>query len=241
MNRTATLALMAATLVACDSSTAAPTCADDPSQSACPPLQAVGAAYVTPAGTVNLISLDGTRWVSWDPGSGTFGPAADVADLETDGLPLASIGAAGTTIAGSETFMVDGLGHSYTAYEYGSGTYRDAESFGPSDVLGTPTLTNVGAISRAANTPRFFIFDSAGTSWQLWRYGDLAWTDVQSFADDFGGGGAPIANVGAAVYVNGTYYLFNVSGTQWATYLGDFVFEGPFDIADLGDGSLDFR
>lgn len=241
MNRIAVLTLAATSLVACDSSTeAAPTCAEDPTQPECR-VQQVGAAYVTPAGTVNLISLDGTRFASWSPQSGTFGAAADIATLENGQLPFTTVGAAGTTHDNQDTFLFDGLGRNYTAFEYTPGAFDEEEPFGASNDLGAPDLSDVGAIARAANSSRLFFFDRTGTSYQLWNYGAKTWTAVQSFAADFGGGGAPIASVGAAVYVDGVYYLFDMSGSQWATYLGNLQFEGPFDISELGDGSLDFR
>ncbi len=240
MKKIAFLTAAASLIGACDTSTAPLSCDEDPGQATCV-VQGVGAAYVTSAGTVNLISLDGARWVNWNPQSGSFSTALDVQSLEGGGLPLSGVGAAGATKDGANTFMFANAGTSYTVFEDNGGQYEDVEIFGASDDFAVPELSEVGAICRAAATDRLFFFSRSGTTWQLWDYVNRTWSPEVSFADNFGGGGAPIANVGAAVYVDGIYYLFDTSGKTWATYLGNLEFEGPFDISQLGNGTLNFR
>jgi len=240
MKKVIVLALTASLGGACDNATASLSCDEDPTQPTCV-VREVGAAYVTTSGLVNLISLDGTRWVSWNPVSGAFGPGADIQTLEGGGLPLGNVGAAGTTKDDLDTFMFDTGGRDYTVFEHGQSGYDEVGTFGADTGFGDPDLGDVGAICRAANTERLFFFNRAGTSMQLWDYRSRTWSPEASFADSFGGGGAPIANVGAAVWVNGLYYLFDTTGKTWATYLGNLQFEGPFDISELGDGTLNFR
>ncbi|MEM8600462.1 MAG: hypothetical protein AAGF99_11115 [Bacteroidota bacterium] len=208
---------------------------------------AVGAAYPNAAdGRIILINAEGDRFVYWNPTNGSFSSARPVSDLENGALPFSRLGASVSTLDKAETYFFDTDGESYVVYERDEAEFDETEDFGEDDAdLADADIEEVGAALvvspiGSVNPDRIFLFNGQGTRYQVWDYVEESWSDVARFPTDFGGGGAPIAAVGAAVYVesDGAFYMFNRDGTEYTIYTG--TFSDDFDIDELGDGTLSF-
>jgi hypothetical protein len=69
---------------------------------------AVGAAYQNAADSrIILVNDEGTRFVYWNPASGTFSDADDIDDLENGQLPVDRVGASASLFDNSETYFFD--------------------------------------------------------------------------------------------------------------------------------------
>jgi hypothetical protein len=209
---------------------------------------AVGAAYPNAGDSrIILINKAGTRFVYWTPSSGAFSNAEDVGTLENGALPLDDVGAAASTHDEEETYFFGTDGESFTVYERETSEFDEVEVFGDdSGEFGDPEIEDVGAAMQAGlsllNPNRIYVFNQAGTRYALWDYENEFWTDDFTFPADFGRGGAPIAAVGAALYLEdeNAYYLFDREGEKYTIYSGGGRFSSAFDTAELGDGTLSF-
>jgi hypothetical protein len=134
-------------------------------------------------------------------------------------------------------------GSRFTIYERDTSEFDEVSAFSDDEgEFGEPDLEDVGA-ALLYRTSRIFFFNKVGTQYAAWNYKDKTWSRVYSFTSEFGGGGAPIASVGGAVYVEGenAYYLFNRNGTRYTIYNDDNrIFSAAFDVTELGNGSLSF-
>jgi len=210
---------------------------------------AVGAAYPNAADSrIILINKDGDRFVYWNPIDGSFSQARGIDELENGQIPFSRIGAAASTLDGSETYFFNEAGDRYTIYERDSNAFDEAEDFGDdSGDFGEPDIEDVGAavvvssVGSSVNPERIFFFNKAGTRYQAWDYEAERWSRVYNYVTDFNRGGSPIASVGAAAYVEreAAFYLFNREGTEYTIYSGG-RFSDDFDIEELGDGTLSF-
>ena len=227
-------------LIACESTNdPGLDCVLDPSGAGCI-ATAVGAARVIAADEVQLVNVDGDRLVTWSISDGSFSAASDLSAARPT-YPLATIGAWTGETSDQTDYLFDSSGGSYTEYDRGTDSYDPVDAF-PGTAWATPDVSDVGALIHAANTSRIFVFDRAGTTYQLWNYNTESWSPGQDFATEWGGGSTPISTVGAGVLVDRTYYLFDTTGTMWMTYDADaLTFAGPFAIGDLGDGTLNFN
>ncbi len=194
---------------------------------------AVGAAYAAD-GRIVLIDPSGTRSSRYNPTTGVFESADDIDELE-GGLPLAEVVAA-ATVDGS-TYLFDAMGR-VTIYDRGQGTFSPPDDL--SEVLEDSPLSSVGAAFGLGT--QLFVFNEGGSSYAAYNASTETWSPVYSFATDFGGGGAPIASVGAAATLgDGSIMLFDRSGAEYCIYGGNGTFSDDFDITELGDGSLSFN
>lgn len=202
----------------------------------------IGAAYPNAGDSrIILINKEGTRFVYWTPSTGSFSSARSISELENGALPLGSVGASATTADGSETYFFDTAGSRFTVYERDTAEFDEEEEFDDdSGAFGDPEIEGVGAALHSTNTNRIFFFNGAGTKYAVWDYQNASWTRVYDFASEFGGGGAPIASVGAGVTVDGLYYLFNRDGTRYTIYAASGKFSSSFPLSELGNGSLSF-
>jgi hypothetical protein len=202
----------------------------------------IGAAYPNAGDSrIILINKEGTRFVYWTPGTGTFSRSRSIGELENGALPPSTVGASATTADGSETYFFDAAGSRFTVYERDTAEFDEVEEFDDdSGAFGDPEIEDVGAAIHSVNTNRIFLFNTAGTRYAVWDYQNETWTRVYDFASEFGGGGAPVAAVGAAVTIEGLYYLFNRDGTQYTIYSASGKFSSSFPLSELGDGSLSF-
>ncbi|MEM8559630.1 MAG: hypothetical protein AAGG50_17560 [Bacteroidota bacterium] len=217
----------------------------DPPPTTDPPEEAevaVGAAYPNAADArVILISAEGDRYVLWNPANGSFSSARSVSALENGDLPFGRLGAAVSTSDELETYFFDMNGENYAVYERDEAEFDEVEEFGEDD---TDFMdADIEEVSAAyATSAQFFMFDKQGTTYQAWNYTTEAWGPVFSFITDFGGGGTPIASVGAAVNVGSLVYLFNRDGSEYTIYNdANRTFSDDFDISELGDGTLSFE
>jgi hypothetical protein len=65
-----------------------------------------------------------------------------------------------------------------------------------------------------------------------------AWSPVFDFVTDFGGGGSPLASVGAAFAIGDQVTLFDLTGEKFSVYsLPTAEFSPVFPIEELGDGT----
>ncbi len=209
---------------------------------------AVGAAYQNASDSrVLLINEEGTRFVYWNPANGTFSGGDDIDDLENGQLPLGSVGASASRYDNTETYFFDEEGKQYTIYERATSEFDEVSVFGDDDgEFGDPELEDVGTalvvspVGSSSNPNRIFFFNKLGTHYQVWDYENETWSRVFTFVTEFGGGGAPIASVGAAVYVEAenVFYMFNREGTKYTIYNG--TFSAAFEVTQLGNGSLSF-
>jgi hypothetical protein len=196
---------------------------------------AVGAAYPNAGdGRVVLIDPSGTRSVLYNPATGVFESADDIDELE-GGPPIVEVVAAGRV--NDLTYMFDAMGQ-VTLYDHAQATFSPPELV--SEVLEDVPFTTVGAAFGNGN--HLFVFNGGGSSYAAYNTVTDTWSPVYSFLADFGGGGAPIASVGAAyAQGGGSFVLFDVSGTSYCVYASSGEFSDDFDITDLGDGTLTFN
>lgn len=196
---------------------------------------AVGAAYPNGGdGRIVLIDATGTRTVLYNPAAGTFESGDDIDELE-GGPPIMDVVAA-ARLAG-ETYLFDGVGD-VTVYDHAQASFSAPEPL--ADALDDVPFTSVGAAFGYGN--QIFVFNAGGTSYAAYNMTSETWSPTYSFLADFGGGGAPLASVGAAYALDdGSIVLFDKSGTSYCVYTGNGEFSDDFDIEELGDGSLDFN
>jgi hypothetical protein len=194
---------------------------------------AIGAAYPN-GGDARIVLIDatGTRGALFNPSAGTFEPADDIDEL-LPGLPIDDIVAVARTDV--RTVLFDGAG-SVTIYDHAQASFSAPAPL--ATALPNIPFTAVGA-AFGLNS-QIFVFDAAGTSYSAYNQVTTNWSPVYSFATDFGGGGAPIASVGAAYLgSDDNIVLFDKSGTNFCMYGGG-TFSSDFDIEELGDGNLSF-
>ncbi len=123
-------------------------------------------------------------------------------------------------------------------YDHGQAAFSQPEPIG--ELLEDAPFANVGAAFGYG--AQLFVFNPGGSSYAAYNTTTEAWSPVYSFLGDFGGGGAPIANVGAAYNAgDGTIVLFDVNGTSYCVYTYGGEFSDDFDIEQLGDGGLVFN
>jgi hypothetical protein len=195
---------------------------------------AVGAAY-RHGGDARIVLIDatGTRSALFNPGAGTFESADDIDELE-GGIPLADVVAAGRL--DGETYFVSSTGE-VTVFDHGQAAFTTPDDLG--EVLEDVPFSSVGAAFGLGS--QLFVFNAGGSSYAAYSLANDTWSPVYSFATDFGGGGAPIASVGAAyVDTDDAIVLFDLSGTSYCIYGGNGEFSDDFDIEELGNGSLTF-
>jgi len=194
---------------------------------------AVGAAYAG-EGRLVLIDPSGTRSSSYNPNTGAFESADDIDELE-GGLPIADVVAAGTV--DGETYLFDAMGQ-VTVYDRGQGTFSVPDDL--DEVLEDIPVTGVSATFGLGT--QLFVFNEGGTSYAAYDTSSQTWSPVYSFTTDFGGGGAPIASVGAAATLgDGSILLFDRRGAEYCIYGGNGTFSDDFDLSELGDGTLSFN
>lgn len=196
---------------------------------------AVGAAYPNSGdGRIVLIDPTGTRSTLYNPATGVFESPDDIDELE-GGPPITEVVAAGRV--DTSTYMFDAMGM-VTVYDHVQATFSPPEPL--ADALDDVPFNAVGAAFGIGS--QLFVFNQGGSSYAAYHVEDETWSPVYSFLGDFGGGGAPIASVGAAYTTDdGSIVLFDVSGTGYCVYGGNGQFSDDFDIADLGDGMLTFN
>jgi hypothetical protein len=195
---------------------------------------AIGAAYPNGGdGRVVLIDATGTRTVLYNPAAGTFASGDDIDELE-GGPPISEVVAAARLP--QATYMFDAAG-AVTVYDHAQASFSPPELL--ADALDDIPFSSVGAAFGYGD--KIFVFNAGGVSYAVYNTVTETWSPTYSFAADFGGGGAPIASVGAA-YFDGdsAIVLFDKSGTTFCTYAISGEFSGDFDIEELGDGSLSF-
>jgi hypothetical protein len=195
----------------------------------------VGAAYKNEGDArVVLIDISGTRTAVYNPSTGAFESPDDIDELE-GGVPLDNVVAAGTV--GSDTYFFDQDGL-VTVYHRDQATFSEPDSI--DEVLeGSPFAKVGGALGTGV---QLFVFNEGGTSYAAYNTTTKGWSPIYNFATDFGGGGAPIASVGAAYDDgNGGYLLFDTSGQKYCIFSNGGVFSDDFDIDELGNGSLTFN
>ncbi len=202
---------------------------------------AVGAASTSmDDDRVVLVNLAGTRFVYMDPADGSFTSSRPVSEIEQD-YPLTGVNAA---VHGPESdpvhsyyFDVTGSQMAYLDHEASSPAF-DVHTFGDTAFDAAP-FDQVGAAFVSGET--LFFFNRSGSCYTAFDTDVERWSPVYSFAGDFGGGGAPIAAVGAAYkQPSGEFVLFNLQGDKFTYYTGGGNFSPAFDISELGDGSLAF-
>jgi hypothetical protein len=196
---------------------------------------AVGAAYPNSGdGRIVLIDPSGTRSLLFNPSTGVFESSDDIDELE-GGPPITEVVAAGRT--DTATYMFDAMGQ-VTIYDHAQSTFSAPEPV--AEVLEDIPIAAVGAAFGYNN--QLFVFNQGGTSYAAYNVANDTWSPVYSFLGDFGGGGAPIASVGASYTTSdNSIVLFDVSGTSYCVYSGSGEFSDDFDIEDLGDGTLTFN
>lgn len=195
---------------------------------------AVGAAYASASDArIVLVDVTGTRSSQYNPSTGMFSSPDDIDELE-GGLPIADVVAAANV--GEVTYLFDASGQ-VTLYDRAQATFTAPEAL--AEALEDVPFSAVGAAFGAGDT--LFVFNTGGTQYAAFNTADETWSPVYGFATDFGGGGAPIANVGAAYAdAQGGYVLFDLSGDKFCIYAGSGTFSDDFDIDELGDGMLTF-
>lgn len=216
---------------------------DDPLGPATSTPPRVGAAFPTTTGDgVVLVNAEGTRFVVHDPSDGSFSSSRPIAEAEADnpfGTVHAGVHDANTNPG--QTFFFDETGQQVAHFDRrGAAPTVDVETFGTSIFAAAP-LPHVGAAFVLGT--QLFVFDRGGLQYAAYNQTNGTWSPAYSFSSDFGGGGAPIAAVGAS-YVRGAgaseIVLFDLSGDEFTIYSTGGVFSPAFDIGDLGDGSLRF-
>lgn len=196
----------------------------------------VGAAYPN-RGDARLVLVDatGSRSVLFNQITGAFFAAQDLAKSER-GLPFTHVAA----IAGLDdaTYYFDDNGQA-TVFDRATAAFSAPAPVG--DVLPGLPFPAVGATFSVHGS--IFVFDAPGTSYAAFVPATGTWSPVYNFATDFGGGGAPFPNVGAACAdSDGIVWLFDAQGDRFTEY--DYArtrFSSAFDVADLGDGTLNFN
>jgi hypothetical protein len=195
---------------------------------------AVGAAY--PSGgdaRVVLIDATGTRSVLFNPSAGTFESADDIDQLFA-ALPIDDVVAVARTA--TRTYMFDSAG-SATLYDHAQASFSAPTPL--ATALPNIPFNAVGAAFGKGSL--IFLFNAAGSSYAAYNEVTNTWSPVYSFATDFGGGGAPIASVGAAYLgSDDQVLLFDKSGTTFCLYDLAGTFSSDFEIEELGDGNLNF-
>ena len=157
----------------------------------------VGAAYVDPAsGRLVLISKTGTRFVYFDVAQGTFTDPRPTTEL-VPGLGTALIGAAAFDEGAARLELSDLLGEARTLYDPAVDVEGVSETWASLGAAGS--FSSVGAVF--SHNSNLFVFNMGGSEYAAYDRDNSTWSPTFSFAGDFGGGGAPIANVGASVTV----------------------------------------
>ncbi|MEM1034426.1 MAG: hypothetical protein AAGN82_29080 [Myxococcota bacterium] len=197
--------------------------------------EAVGAAYAAD-GRVVLIDASGTRVASYNPNTGAFTGSDDLDELEGSGPPLADVRAAGTV--DNATYMVDASGQ-IVVYDRSQGTFSAPDDL--DEILEDIPFSAVGAAFGFGD--QLFVFNQGGASYAAYDVSDQTWSSVFSFTSDFGGGGGPIASVGAAAPIDDdAILLFSLAGDEYCIYsTNNGTFSDDFDLDELGDGTLRFN
>jgi hypothetical protein len=195
---------------------------------------AVGAAYGRGGdGRAVLIDPTGTRSVLYNPSTGTFDTGDDIDELES-GLPLTEVVAAAHLDA--ETYFFDASGNA-SVFDHAQAVFSTPRPI--EEVLEGLPFASVGAAFGYNNT--LFVFNAAGSSYAAYSPNGV-WSPTYSFVTDFGGGGAPIASVGAGfVQEDNAIVLFNFSGERYSVYAGAGEFSSAFDSGELVNGTRDFN
>ena len=195
----------------------------------------VGAAYPH-GGDARIVLIDrtGTRSALFNPSNGLFEGADDIEELE-GGLPLVDVRASAAVGDDIYLFAHDG---SVTIYDRSQASFSTPEPL--AEVLEDVPFNEIGAAFGAGD--QLFVFNAGGASYAAYDTAAQSWSQIYDFATEFGGGGAPIANVGAA-YANaaGGYVLFDLSGASYCIYGNGGQFSDDFDIDELGGGGLSFN
>lgn len=200
----------------------------------------VGAAFFDPAdGRMVLISKTGTRFVHFDVAQGTFTAPRPTSEL-LPGMTNPLVGGMTHDEATGLYELGDLVGAARQLYDPATDTEGSLETWedlgaDPSFVPGTSALFVAGS--------QLFVFSAGGSEYAAYNRSTQTWSPTYSFTGDFGGGGAPIANVGASATAPSgrEYYLFDLSGTRWTTYGGNGSFAPAFTLDELGDGTLTFE